>query len=160
MRASFRLIGGNHIDQAGNTFGPGDVVETDMDLHAMFPGKFARVEPQAEPAGIPEKGSPYPAPFVGSSTTVDPESEPARPEPTVEQADDAEQDGPTETEYDLDQSEDVTKTFPTAAKNGFRVKQRGRYFRVYDTDGRKLNAGGTILLKKDVDPFVSRYLTD
>lgn len=132
----FRLLNGvgshsqgGKVYRAGDGKRPGDVVASEHDLVAQWPGKFVEVDedvPATKSAVNLVGGSPQ-----GQQQEAAPPSKAAEPS---KQPDAQEKGGDGETGGAGDLGQDVTENFPKAVEQDFRVfKREGQYF-VYDAD--------------------------
>jgi hypothetical protein len=110
----------------------GHVFETDRDLVAMFPNKFERVHVPGDEGAEDEASPPKPKK----------ESKPKK--------DDAPPPKPL--------GRDVTKRFPKAAEEDFKVFSDGGAFFVAEADEPTVALNEKPLKKKDVIPFIKEYL--
>jgi len=110
------------------------MIDTDLPLDTMFPNKFKRIE------RAPEKAD-----------SEDPVESSKEKEKAPEKA--------PEGDEEVSLGEDVTRHFPLAFEEGFKVFRRGSYFHVYEGDETTpMNDKG--LRREKVKPFLRKYLED
>jgi len=110
----------------------GDLIETEKDLCALFPGKFERVEV------FPNKPEPT-------------------PEPEPEEQEEKEEDTPAKEErHPL--GRDVTDSFPEAKEEDLKVFADGGAYSVVEPDEDNKPLNEKPLKKRSVSTFIKKYL--
>jgi hypothetical protein len=149
--AKFQLIGGDHVDEAGNSYAKGAIIESPHDLTRTFRLKFRRV---SDVTPVSKKGP----------KVVNMVSNLAPPEAVAEVVE-AEKEEPGENppmaptpSIPASLGIDVTDQFSTAKEQDYKVyKRTGKYF-VYDADDltKAFNPDGS--KKTDVDGVIATAL--
>jgi len=146
---------GSHAETDANgqirIYNPGDIIETESDLVTMFPGKFEKVLVMKE-GEKPSVGTALPVPKTVTKQT--PTEKPAKSTETGV--------GATETPAPVSEvkslGRDVTKRFPLALDEDFQVFADGGAFFVTESDAPQTPLHPKPLHKKDVEPFIKKYL--
>lgn len=151
--AKFQLIGGDHVDEAGNSYTKNAIIESPHDLTRTFRLKFRRVSdvtPVTKKGPkvvnmVPNLAPPEAIGEVAEPADVGTINTPALP-PVAPPA--------SETGLGME----VTDQFPTAKEQDYKVyKRTGKYF-VYDADDltKAFNPDGS--KKTDVDGVIASAL--
>lgn len=141
---------GSHVekDKDGNAVTyhskDGRIIDTEMDLVKRFPNKFERVEVNPTAESSPKEEA---APVVEEAAPVVVEDEVAQVE---------EKSKPKSKTHPL--GRDVTKRFPKADKNDFKVFSQGGAFSVVEADEDTVPLNEKPLHKKGVDNFITEFL--
>ena len=128
----YRVKTGKH-DQFGKVYCKGDVLDTDMDLIAMFPNKFEKVSKETPITKAPAAPT--------DITPMVPQKNPPAPVPSSE-------------EDDKDRGKDVTKNFPDAVDMDFKVFIQKHKHYVYDMDNMEKPVNPKPLKKAEVKKFI------
>ena len=143
---------GSHVekDKDGNAVTyhskDGRIIDTEMDLVKRFPNKFERVEVNPTAKSSPKDEA---APVVEEAAPVVVEDEVAQ----VEEKSKSKSKSKT---HPL--GRDVTKRFPKADKNDFKVFSQGGAFSVVEADEDTVPLNEKPLHKKGVDDFITEFL--
>lgn len=152
----FQVVAGFHVDEDGRKYGKDDVVESPHDLTATFRGKFRKLDltpmtdfrpPQAPPIAYSDR------PLTAAQTAP---VAPRQGSPGMASQPD-ETDG-AGAPHDEALGEDVTKRFPKAAEQDYKVFKKGPKFFVYDADepGKAINPDGA--KRDEVDTIIEKDL--
>ncbi len=145
--AKYRVIIGQHV-QDGRSYNAGDVIESDVNLSAVFRGKFELVQEPlltvAAPAPTPEK-----------KQEKEPEPE---PEPDADEQDAEGEEAKEEEESEPLEGKDVTASFKIAVDEDFQVIENEQGFWVYDADEPDTVLNKEALKKTQVRSFIRNHL--
>lgn len=155
----FQIISGFHVDEDGKKYGKGteagEIVESPHDLTATFRGKFRKLE--ADP-GADFRPLPGPPIAYTDRPLYPPQTAPVAPQPggpamASQPAETDEAGAPGEA-----MGEDVTKRFPKAVEQDYKVFKKGSKFFVYDADepGKVINPDGA--KRDEVDAIIDKDL--
>lgn len=169
--AKYKLKSGTHGMPDGRMYRKDDVIESEADLTTKFVNKFERVDPQVPPS----------APYLQDHAPTRPDEEPQREGFSAEVAE-VLQEGATEALEPVADAKpqeaaaepaqprtapttkrlkprDVTKHFPEAVEQDFRVTKTGKQYFVWDIDDpdEPLNAEG-VTTKADVRRVIQEAL--
>lgn len=157
---------GDHA-QDGKIYKSGDIVETDIDLCALFRNKFERAyEQELKDTGKEDttaKKPNIPSPLGKDDEVVEEIISDSLPKDEVEteeavsdfllEDDEPDKNAEDETEH----GKDVTSEFPTAVKLRLKVFEKSKWYVVVDvSDGSVLNVKK--LREKEVQSFIEQYL--
>ena len=159
---------GSHVekDKDGNAVTyhskDGRIIDTEMDLVKRFPNKFERVEvnptakssPKDEAAPVVEEAAPVVV--EDEVAQVVEEAAPVVVEDEVAQVEEKSKSKSKSKTHPL--GRDVTKRFPKADKNDFKVFSQGGAFSVVEADEDTVPLNEKPLHKKGVDDFITEFL--
>jgi hypothetical protein len=144
--AKYKLLLGTHMHH-GERLKAGDVIESAYDLTKVFVNKYVRVDDFAAPVASqgdnPAPGRPVRHPAGPGRPQAKPQAPPAIQKSAT----------------DVALGRDVTKNFPQAVDEDFKVYKKGTVYFVYDLDdvSSPLNAEG--VAKTEVDAIIQEALS-
>ena len=149
--AKFKLVAGRHVAN-GRTYLPGEIINSHSNLAKIFPGNFKPVaddtpekaEKQPVAAGPVETpvGQPVPSP-----KPTEPVSQPEKPATKAAKAEKAK-----------DWGLNVTKSFPLAVDEDFRVFKKDWLYFVFDADNMDKPMNDVGVAKTGVDKVIHEAL--
>lgn len=160
MKMYFKLLpkAGSHAEKGPSKkaviykASEGNVIETENDLVKMFPGKFERVEVTGSPVR-PIVEAKVKAPAPAPATT-----QPSVPASSKKAKDAKETKAVEEVSVESKLGRDVTKRFPHALEEDFKVFSTGGEFFVTEADEIDKALNDKPLKKGQVEAFVDKYL--
>jgi len=126
----YRLLTSNHVSENGTKYKKGDIIETTLDLEALFVNKFEKVD---------------------ASTRAKKEGKPAN--------DDNLKNKDNNTKDNDPEGEDVTEKFPDAVEVRLVVRKVGKLYVVTDPDDKEAGQldEGDLTSQSKVNDFIAEY---